>query len=282
MFDTMLSSIILTHVMPWFTKVPGRNYHPMCAYDSNNPLTIGKQLTAMQRNGIAGVILTYQGPGASMPDTATEMCQQCAERGMLFALLLDPWIAKIGPGTPEQRMTAALNHPDVIKMFHSPAYLLEGYLLDFNTGVDWTKVTVPAIASGPRPVLGLGTGFTWSHDAGDVDPIVALRNAYAQHPIKIGSLCMSFFDGGAPLPPPLDRSKPFDPVNAVNVDFQKQNWGTGGSTRYTPDRAGNYFFDQLAITPATLKYVAIETWNDYNERTCVEPWMSVVAGIRIS
>lgn len=279
-----LNAIILTHVMPWFSKIPGKNYHPMTAYNSNDPLTIGKQLTVMQYSGINGVVLTYQGPGASFADTATEMCQQCAERGMLFALLLDPWIAKIGPGTPEQRMTAALNSPDVLKMLGSPAYLPEGYLLDFNTGVDWTKVTVPTLGAVARPVLGLNVGFAWSHDQGDVDPIQSLKNTYAKTTatMKIGALCMSFFDGGAPLAPPLDKTQPYDPVNGVNVNFNKQNWGTGSATRYTPDRAGNYFFDQLAITPPGLKYVAIETWNDYNERTAVEPWLSVIAGIRIS
>lgn len=271
---------LLAHVMPWFSRTPGQNYHPVTPYDSGNPLTIGRQLTAMQAGGVDGVIVTYQGPGAIPPGPAAtvEMSRQCAEREMLFGLLMDPWAAKIGGPNKEKNMSVVLNHPDVTAMLASPAYLPEGYLLDFATGVDWKKVLVPAFGGKPRVVLGLNTGYAWSHDQGDVDPIVSLKDTYSRQKIVIGALVMSFFDGGALAPGGAAK----DSATGASVDFNKRNWGTGELARMTPDRAGNYFWDQVDSQPlASLPYMALETWNDYNERTAWEPWFSAFTGERI-
>lgn len=277
---------LLCHVMPWFQKAPGGNYHPNTSYNSNDPLTIGKQLTVMQRCAVGGVILTYQGPLATFQhQTAVEMSKQCSERGMLFALLMDPWSAKLGTGTPEQKMTAVLNNPDVLNMLRAPSYLPEGALLDFNTNVDWTKVSVPVLGSGkPRPIWKENIGFSWPQIV--QDPVAALKAQNANPGMMVPGLCMSFFDGGMP------RSKQMQPPCSVDVmsgqllDFNQQDWGTeaapAGVSRYLNDRAGNYFWDQVAVTPFTKPYLALVTWNDYSERTAWEPWCSVMAGMRIS
>lgn len=269
---------LLAHWMPWFGD---GHYHPMTAYKSNNIFTIGKQLDVMQAVGIDGVIATWQGPTVNpfAHEATVNMCDELGERGMLFALLLDPWVCRgaINDAQAKQKtpltsdqvaaiadplVVAAMNDPMVVGMLDSPAYLPEKFVLDFGTGANFATVEKSV---GAMQFLMRTVGYSWPEIINTL-PILAKHNA---NPLMaIPGICPKFFDGGAP--------------GALGViDWSKQSWETGEPTRSIEDQAGNFFHDQVALVPIKTSYAAIVTWNDYNERTAVEPMCSILAGKRI-
>lgn len=254
------NGLLLTHVMGWFGD---SHYHPMTRYRSNDPYTIHKQLDVMQAVGIDGVILTWQGVTVNplLHQTACEMSFQCAERGMKFILLLDPWISK-GSTNLEQPIIDSLNDSSTQHILNSPSYVPEKYVLDFGTGANFSTIskTLPNLQ-----FLMRHTGYSWPEITNTLQTLTADN---ANPAMKIPGLCLKFFDGGLP--------------NAQGViDYNTQTWGSGVA-RSIEDQAGNFFHDQVAVTPKAAPYAAIVTWNDFNERTGVEAFCSMITGIRIN
>lgn len=290
LIDMGFKGELAAHWIPWFytpKSGKGSDYHPMMEYNSDDPTVVSNQLEIMAKVGVSVVLITYQGPYANkLQHIATmEMVRQIEQwHGMHFAFVLDPWFAKSGTGTTKEHKTiSGLNHPDVARMLLSKSYIREGALLDFATGVDWSKILLSYAPS--RIVWGLNTGFSWPKADGIGDPIAALKASNALFTMQVPGLCMSFFDGGMPRSA-LQGLTLTDPVSGQPLDFDQQNWGTqkapAGLARYLPDRAGNYYFDQLKVTPVNVPYIALVTWNDYNERTAFEPWAAMLTGIRIA
>lgn len=286
LIDMGFKGELAAHWIPWFytpKSGKGSDYHPMMEYNSDDPTVVSNQLEIMAKVGVSVVLITYQGPYANkLQHIATmEMVRQIEQwMGMRFAFVLDPWFAKSGPGmTKEDKTIAGLTHPDVYRMLSSKSYIRETALLDFATGVNWNKLP------SSRVVWGLNSGFSWPKADGMGDPIAALKASNALPTMQVPGLCMSFFDGGMSSQgsPPI---MPTDPINSIPIDMNQQNWGTlkapAGRSRYLPDRAGNYYFDQLKVTPVNVPYIALVTWNDYNERTAFEPWAAMLTGIRIA
>lgn len=282
---------LAVHDMPWFKKGGDpKHYHPNIAYSSDSWSTIALKLNVIQSVGASVVLMTYQGPFNSFPNSAVFTSQQCAARGIKFGLVMDPWAAKAGPNGSDlqKNMQAVLNHPDVQNMLSAPNYLPEGYLLDFNTGVDYTKLALPKSVKTVLALNGMfdatkqkAPGFSWSHDDPDIDPIASMKSCYASNDIRIGHLCRGFMDGGN-----TTNGKGLIPdlVTGVKLDLNSSNFNNGAATRYTNNRAGNYLFDQLAILEgcfSKLKYVAWETWSDYNEGSEIESLMSFFADVRL-
>lgn len=306
---------VATHWIPWFKKLdptqkPGGpiigNYHPMKAYNQNDPAIIDKQLQVMNWAGIQVVLITNQGPFSSFQHASTmAMVQQLQQwPAMKFAIVADPWQAKEEASKSSvQNMNDVYNHADMQKLINHAQYIPEKAILDFNVrdvrGSDMKARDVPfdwstVAALKGHPIWGLNTGFAWSHDDGNEDAIVNLKKQYARTTMRVGYLSMSFFDGGMPrtlatTSPDTLAKLPYDPVSQVHVDFNVQAWAKETDkdlatkvARYTPDRAGNYAHDQMDCAPlSTIPYMAWETWNDYTERTQMESWCSLFSGIRI-
>lgn len=250
---------LLAHWMPWFGD---GHYHPMTAYKSNNIFTIGKQLDVMQAVGIDGVIATWQGPTVNpfAHEATVNMCDELGERGMLFALLLDPWICKQS-ANKEQAIITALNDPMVVGMLDSPAYLPEKFVLDFGAGANFATVEKSV---GAMQFLMRHVGYSWPEITSTLS---TLAKDNASPLMAIPGICPKFFDGGLPT--------------STGFDWNTQTWGPGTSARSIEDQAGNFFHDQVALVPIKTSYAAIVTWNDYNERTAVEPMCSILTGKRI-
>lgn len=241
---------ILAHSVCWFGNGHD-NYNDF--YSSADPKTIARKLDLMQSVGIDGVIQTWQGTHAMFTHEATiRMCLECAHRGMLFGLLMDPEVGRAPGMTKEASVMASLNDRGTWSMLNSPTYLSERYLLDFNTGADFSKVTLPAGVKLLKEQVGYGWPNAYKGDnARSLKELVTV-NTHALIP----GVCFKFNDGGFKLP---DGTR----------DFNRSVYA-GTPVRWIDSRGGQFFRDTVAALPAEAKYVGIVTWDDYGEGTAVE------------
>lgn len=272
---------VATHVMPWH----GEPTHiHRCAYYSNNPATVSQQLDLMELVGIDTVLLTWQ--GARVPfgqSTFLELSKQCAARGMLFGLVLDPGVGKyfLKPGeSKEQAIISSLTDPAVQNVLNGPAYLPEKYILDFSTGADFSQVapSVPGFS-----FLSWHVGFSWpntmmgSTQLTNAQSLAQVQKDNAKSTMMVPGLMPNFNDGGYPLPPGVKPA-----AFTGTRDFTHSVWSQSTPARALDNVSGSFFFDQLAITPKKAPYVALITWNDYEEGTAIEHWVSILTGKRIT
>src|ERR1700723_3307192 len=210
---------------------------------------------------IAGVLMTWQGPlVAFQHSTAVEMCAQCAERGMLFGLVLDPWCAKTGPGTLTTNVQNALLNSTTQAMLNSTAYLPEKFVLDFSTGADLATL---GAAFPSLKFLAQNTGFSWisipsgtmTSDARNAAAVANLKVQNANPAMQIPGVCREFNDAGPRTPPGeglANRTGTRDNTQSV--------WG-GAPARVLDNQGGNFFYAQLAVTPMTAPSLGLITWN---------------------
>jgi len=268
--------------MGWFGEGSPVKVHRVSRYLSNDPVVIKKQLDLMQSIGIDGIVVTWQGPTVNpfLHDATMRLWESAMEHQMLFGLCLDPWIAE-GQPNPAQAVITALQSSDCQRMLNSPAYLPEQYIIEFDLA-NSAKVNVVTVQLAvPYPLLSWHTGFSWpnasTNPADPTDSIATLKANNALPSMKIAGVNVMFNDGGSPLP-----------VGAVASTFLGQRnyaqsvWGPStGATRVLDHQAGNYFLDQLAVTPATINYIALVTWNDHDEGTGIEHVVAALSGVRL-
>lgn len=252
---------LLVHKMDWFGE-PNHVHRVPPNYNSSDPLLIARQLTLMQECGIDGVISTWQGPTKSFGHgVAIETSQQCAERNMLFCLLMDPAVTKTS-ANKEQAVISAIQEAGTQKILNSPSYIPEKAVLDFDTKANFALVSpsTPGISYWKRH-----SEYSWPEITNTI-PTLASDNA--RPTMKIPGLCLYFNDAGAPLP---DGTR----------DYCKWVWGLDKPCRVIEHQAGKFIFDQVDVTPKTTPYGALITWNDHDEGTGIEQFLSMITGIRI-
>jgi hypothetical protein len=271
---------LLAHMMAWYGEGNPVKVHRVSRYQSNDPAVVAAQLDTMRDCGIEGVIVTWQGPTVNpfLHDATIKIWEGCMERQMLFALLLDQWIAK-GQPNPAQAVIAALQHIDTQRMLASPCYLPEQFILEFDLGASAGANIGSVQAVIPSPLLSWHTGFSWPSIPADahnpVDSLAALKADNLKPTMRVPAVNVMFNDGGQAMP-----------VGTTAISFRgirnyaQSVWG-GFPTRVIDHQAGNWFFDQLAVTPATAPYIAIATWNDHDEGTGIEHIAAVLSGKRI-
>lgn len=268
----------LVHVMGWFGS-PNHVY-PMTAYSSSNALTIAKQLSIMKACGVGGVVLTWQGVTVSpfLHSVAVEMAQQCAERGMLFALCLDPWICKtaVAGKTKELVIAASLNDPSVQAILNSPSYVPENYILDFGTGANLATLGAmfPKLSFLPQ-----NTGFAWPPIQNAVASTAKMNGLPT---MKVPCFFSRFFDGGVPSPNSAFVSVARGDAAAMDCNTSQWSPAGGDDCRMIESQAGTVGLNSAASIPVTSKYAAYVTWNDYSERTEIESTLSLLTGIELS
>lgn len=277
---------LLVHMMPWFGD---GSIHRMDRYISNDPKVITQQLNCMQATTIAGmrvggVIMTWQGVLAKFQHSTTlEVSKQCNDRGLLFALLIDPWCAKLGSNGATINVQNSIQDPSVQGMLNSPYYIPEKYILDFNSGarLDLLSQSFPTLNFLPK-----NKGFSWinipastSFNVSSKDKnALAVMDLISQHSnplMKIPSICKEFKDAGAPTPPASKL-----PTWAGVRDYSLSVWGDQ-PCRNLDNQGGNFLQDQLLTIPYAFKYLAYVTWNDYDEGTEIESSASMFSNIRI-
>jgi hypothetical protein len=277
---------LLMHVMPWFGD---GGIHRMDSYLSNDPNVVKNQINVMMTARIyglqvQGVIMTWQGPGATFQHSAVQQWNtQCQQRGLLFALLMDPWIAKINSptGNPDlQTVINALNDPTSQAMFNSSAYVPEKFVLDFNIGVDMTALQAqfPTLN-----FLAQGTGFAWpsinmtiaNSEQRNQACVTNLQTQHNNAAMKIPAVCLRFMDAGQPTPVGVNLS-----AWTGTRDYATSVWG-GQPSRVLDMQAGKLFFDSFNTVPGACPYLGFVTWNDFDEGTDVEAFYAMLSGIRI-
>jgi len=278
------NGVPLAHMQGWFGENNGTTVHRIDRYLSNDPVVINNQLNFMEAIGIKGCIVDWEGPTVNpfLHDAMMNIWEGCMEHELLFGLMLDPWIAE-KQTNPTQATISALLNSDCQRVLNSPAYLPEKYVLEFDmnasAGVDVATVqaAVPTI-----PILSWHTGYSWPNIVtGDnpSNPALALADLKADHAkptMKIASANIMFCDGGQPTPTGALQSAWKGLRN-----WLLSAWPGTTPTRWLDHQAGNWFFDQVATIPPSIKYVAIPTWNDYDEGTGFEHIISVLSGTRL-
>ena len=247
--------------------------HRGVPYNATDTKIISKKLALMQSAGIDLVIGTWQGPWAtSCHLDATLMAAACAQVGMQFALLLDPWCALLsakGQNTNyTANVTAALQFPSTQTMLNGPSYVPEKYILYFNTKVDLTVLgkTFPSYK-----FLPMNSGFSWitipaitDSPARNAVAVANLKSQHANPAMKVASVCFSFDDSGQPLPVGTQSQTAFDAAGGKR-DLIQSTWG--GPVRILESFAGQFGQQQLATIPATIPIIAVITWDDYDEQS---------------
>jgi hypothetical protein len=247
--------------------------HRSVPYNATDPKVIMKKLDLMKSVGVDIVIHTWQGPyAASCHLDATLMSGACAQLGMQFALLLDPWCAKLSAKGQTSPSTAnvitALQAPSTQTMLNASSYVPEKYILNFNTGADLVAL---GKAFPTYKFLAQGKGFSWI----DIPPITdsparnaaAVVNLKAQHAnttMEVASVCFSFDDSGMPLPANVQTQTAFDAAGGSR-DLTKSVWG--GAARILESYSGQFGEQQIATISPTTPIIAILTWDDYDEQS---------------
>jgi hypothetical protein len=267
---------------------------------------------------ISGVIMTWQGPYSTFLHNACMVwCQQCQQRGLLFGLLLDPNIVGIGPTPPAvatgpnanqtNYVIQALNHADVSGsgattspappltpvslssgMINQPSYLPEKFVLDDSTGADWTQVASHVTGAtvtmlGP-PGTTFGTpGFAWpsinmgiaNSESRNSSSVSGLQTQHGYPTMKIPAIMLRFMDHGQPTPVGVALGS-----WTGTRDYTQSVWG-GQVGRVLDMQGGKLVNDYFATVPGAAPYLALVTWNDYDEGTDVEAFWAMTTGIRI-
>jgi hypothetical protein len=276
----------MLHEMGWFGDGNPQHYHPGVAYNSADPSLVSRKFDMWQLSGVAGPIMTWQGPQSYSHKSAMLESAEATRRGMKFGLLLDPWVYK-GQSDPLKAIMSALTHPETVSMLNAPSYLQNKWVFDFigksvpdpmHPGkfitLDWAAIGAAAGVT----ILSRHTGYSWPEmvDAkgnllSESAAIDVLAQQNANPLMKVPGLCPRFFDGGWMK---TDGS----------VDFTAQTWtppaGPGvGPVRYRYDGSGKYWFDQVDVTPLNAEIVAGVTSNDANEGTALEAYLSMMTGV---
>jgi len=261
----------------------------------NDPKVIAKQLELIQACGFDVVISTWQGPWATACNqNAMAVSALCTAMGLQFALLLDPWCAKLnsqGQATAPSisNLIAALQYSTTQTMLKATSYVPEKYVLDFNTLNPTTLTNLNALTTAIPGVefLAQNTEFSWiAYPPATITDSVA-KNAWATANLqaqnknagmKVPGVCMSFNDSGLPLPQGVPTQAAFDASGGVR-DWSMSVWLPPAPNRVLGSFGGQFLLQQLAVTPAAAPIIAIITWNDYDEGTALEPKISELLGV---
>lgn len=280
---------LLAHVMAWFGE--GTHVHRVNRYQSDDPFVVAAQLDNMQALGIDGVIGTWQGATVGPVQTRAYQLfsEMCAERGMLFAFLLDPWLVKGRANTsvsPVQEVINRLNDPVVQEILNAPSYIPEKAILEFDLSssgvmganvVDFSQV---AKALPQYKFLSKHTGYSWPEIT---NTLATLQKDNANFTMLIPGVCVQFNDGGTPYI--MSGTTMNYSVTTTNWgglrDYAHSVWDNTTGTRVIDHQGGNTFMDHVASVPKTAPYAAVVTWNDSDEGTDIEKFAVMCSGKRI-
>jgi hypothetical protein len=251
------------------------NVHRAVPYNANSTSVIAKKLALMQADEVDVVIDTWQGAfAAACNEDAVLTCQMCADFGLQFCLLLDPWCAKLnnkGQSTPPstENVIASLSAPSTQDMMNSSAYVPEKFILDFRSGADLARLSqeFPSYDFLPQ-----GVGFSWivipnitESKKRNQEAVANLKSQHANPAMRVASFCHNFDDSGMPLPVGVQSQQQFDEAGGKR-DLTKGVWGD--QARILESFAGQFSQQQLATINPTTPIIAILTWDDYDEQTC--------------
>ena len=270
------------------------NVHRGVPYVATNLAVMKQKLALMQAAGFDIVLSTWQGiyaPSSNLD--VVMMAPLCADYGMKFAFVLDPWCAKLsakGTTAPSTaNVAASLAAASTQAILNGSTYLSPKYILDFGTGANLSTL---AGQFKNLVFLAKNQGFSWitiPTEPNSTTPITnsTLRNAAAisvlkaqngNPAMKIPSVCTEFNDAGQPLPPGVSTQSAFNAAGGAR-NYAQSVWSPYNSAqpesetnpsqpaRVMESFAGQFFLQQLAVTPVSAPIIAIVTIDDYDEQS---------------
>lgn len=254
----------LVHRCDWF----GASNHPNIGVTSWDPVYCAKTAADMKLRGLDGCLLDWYGQGHNTDKSLLVLRPELEKQGLKFALCVDGGMASIKAATDDASRTAVLlSAIDYArqKYFTSPSYLLDGIkpvilFFGFSTAdFNWTLIRT-ALANYKlifRWELNYSNRsyadgyFGWTHC--DETWIADVKKRAP------GKLIFLGINGG------FDSSHKEDPIRC--------SWGSGN---IIPQNGGLRFQDQLALAAAhpEIPYTSINTWNDYQEGSALEPGLA--------
>lgn len=254
----------LVHRCDWW----GATNHPNIGVTSWDPVYCAKTAADMKARRLDGCLLDWYGFGHNTDKSLLALRPELEKQGLKFALCVDGGMAAIKAAKDDAGRTQALL--DAIAYatytyFKSPAYLKDGgkfviLFFGFSTAdFDWAKIraTLPACKLIFRWELNYSNRsyadgyFGWTH----------CDEAWIQDVKKRapGKLIFLGINGG------FDSSHKEDPIRC--------SWGSGN---IIAQNGGLRMQEQLALAAAhpEIPYTSINTWNDYQEGSALEPGLA--------
>lgn len=266
--DRGVNAKLFAHLLTWFTgKSPSHDGY--VNYKSFHPWTIKRQLDAMQSVGFDGVIALWDGDGLDIAAhiAVLQVCFQCEQRGMLFALMLNNTMVKFRPDQsvlPENEVINRLSCPQIQELLKSPAYIPQKYVLEFDVSTlvpNWATV----VSAFPNlNFLSRHKGFSWPEIT---NTIQQLKADNAKPDMKVPAIFAKYFDG-----------KPGDWSHWV---WNAPPPAPQAPSRYIPSMGGDTYCDTLDAIPQNAELIEFVTWNDYNEGTDKESEAVQETGVRL-
>jgi hypothetical protein len=271
------NTLFLANWMGWFEGVVG-NKHIGGVCRSDDPRTIKAQVDMMQAVGIDGAIIDWYGPNDNPTNQASLMLMtELERRGMKFSIMLDSGIVKWLPAGVDRNaaMVDAINYCKA-NFVASPAYVQwKGKPLFFEFG---TRIPLNfSIASVEVKFPELTLAYQ-DHGMDTTEPTFAWVNGFPNNGLGYlkGYLSTADVDNSIPCVfSGFDDHKASDPTQSV--------WG--GPARFIDSNYGNTWrgcFELINAKYTTApKIIQVATWNDYEERTAIEPIIRGITGTKL-
>lgn len=269
---------ILANWMGWFQQAGGKHLAGVC--ESQDPRTIRNQIAMAKAVGIDGFVIDYYGPNNNPThQAALELMVACEADGEFeFSIMHDSGEYKWASSDPSVRLQTLIADIDFVNVNFatSPRYTqLKGKPLFWEfgwrvTGIDPTAVLAkyPGMQlllqdSIPDGAPAAGT-FAWVN--GFPNAGAAYLGSYLSNRQAIGIKVPCLFWQ-------FDDHDPKAPANSV--------WG--GAARLISPRNGDMWTDCIRLIQGAGQFPIIQvcTWNDYDERTAIEPIVKGLTATRL-
>lgn len=254
----------LVHRCDWW----GTTSHPNIGVNSADPVYCAKTAADMKARGLDGCLLDWYGQGHNTDKSLLVLRPELEKQGLKFALCVDGGMAAIKNATTDAGRTQALLTALAYARytyFNSPSYLKDGgkfvvLFFGFATS-DFDWVHIRAYLADCKLIFRWELNYSnrsyadgyfgWTHC--DEAWIADVKKRAP------GKLIFLGINGG------FDSSHKEDPIRC--------SWGSGN---IIAQNGGVRFQDQLALAAAhpEIPYTSINTWNDYQEGSALEPGLA--------
>lgn len=262
--------------MGWFQKAGGKHIAGVC--ESQDPRTVRNQIQMAKAVGVDGFVVDWYGPNDNPSHQTTLELMVAAEsrNDFEFSMMLDSGIYKwqsTDPAVRLQILRASIDYA-LANFTTSPMYTkLNKKPLFWEFGLRETGIDIAALAN-LYPQIALVSQNT-QPTPGVLDGTYAWVNGFPDKGVDYLAGYLASNPGGVKIPClfwQFDDHDPKAPANSV--------WG--GPARFISPRNGDMWSDAVNMVAATNPAVVqICTWNDYEERTAIEPIVKALTGTKL-
>jgi hypothetical protein len=266
--------------MGWFTKTGGKHLNTVC--QSDDPETVRKQVKMAQALGLDGFVVDWYGNDDQPSAEATKILAEiCRYENFEFSIMLDSglfkWKAADTP-TRTQILQDAVNW--VMANYATlPNYSkINGRPLLWEFGWRGNGIVV-------LPQMGNALLLSQDSSMGADDATFA----WVRVPDNGGAYLKSYLAKSTAIQVPaiwwqFDDHDPKNPALSIWSPPTPTPTNPAQPARFIDHLYGETFIsciEAINATGKTYPAVQIVTWNDYEERTCMEPLAKALTGTRL-